>query len=247
MSHPSGATELTPTAQRILAGGRPADPRSEDPIWDRYVTAFHVDPGDVVAMQAVFALRFEVYCRDRRFLPEEDYPDGQERDSYDAHSEQVLALDRDEKPAGAIRLVRSQVQGDLPFEAHCPRLWPDYAVDDRRACAEISRMVVHRDFRVRRDACAGAGGDGHARMPLLLLALYRQLYRISRRLGIRWWYAAMEVPHARAFAGLGFSFTAIGPITDYYGPVAPYRADLRDIEASLAATQPRLLDWFQRG
>jgi N-acyl amino acid synthase of PEP-CTERM/exosortase system len=247
MSPGSVGTELTPTAQRILAGGHPTTQCCEDPIWDRYVTAFHVDPGDVVALQAVFAMRFEVYCRDRHFLPEADYPDGQERDAYDRRSEQVLALDREERPAGAIRLVRSVVPGDLPFEEHCPELWPGSAVADRRTCAEISRMVVHRDFRCRREASQEAGGDGRSRMPLLLLALYRQLYRISRDQGIRWWYAAMEVPHARAFAGLGFTFAAIGPVTDYYGPVAPYRADLRAIEASLAATQPRLLDWLQRG
>lgn len=249
MSRKPGTAELTPSAQRILAGGRGPRPPNDAPIWERYITAFHVDPGDVAALQAVFAMRYEVFCVDRKFLPSENYPDGLETDGYDSRSEHVLALDRAGRPAGAIRLVRSDRIGDLPFEEHCPELWAGSRISDRRTCAEISRMVIHREFRHRRDDSRPDGATAHESrptpMPLLLLALYRQLYLISRRKGIRWWYAAMEVPHARAFAGLGLVFNAIGPVIDYYGPVAPYLADLRVVEKSLAQTQPRLLEWIQ--
>jgi hypothetical protein len=37
----------------------------------------------------------------------------------------------------------------------------------------------------------------------------------------------------------------MGPETDYYGPVAPYLADLRDLEVQVGARRPELLRWLQ--
>lgn len=228
-----------------LGSGVDLQHASTAPIWARCFTAFRVNPSDTVAMRQVFAMRYDVYCLDRKFLRAEDYAEGIECDQYDQRAEHVLAVDTQDRPAGSIRLIRSFVPGDLPFEEHCHVSATDGGVVDRRQSAEISRMVVDPAFRNRRFVAAIDPG-GAMPMPLLLLALYRQLYHISCDLDIRWWYAAMELAHARAFSGLGFTCTAIGPVADYYGPVAPYIIDLRMVERSLAATQSVLLDWFQR-
>jgi hypothetical protein len=42
-----------------------------------------------------------------------------------------------------------------------------------------------------------------------------------------------------------FGFRQIGPSIDYYGPVAPYLADLRELEARLEKRNPALFHWMQ--
>lgn len=82
--------------------------------------------------------------------------------------------------------------------------------------------------------------------PQILLSLYRQMYAFSLNNGIRYWYAAMERPLARALTRMNFGFRQIGPPTDYYGPVALYLADLRELETLLGERDPALLAWMRR-
>lgn len=188
-------------------------------------------------LEACARLRFEVYCLDRGFLDPGAYPDGCERDADDQRSLSVLARHRDGHPAGSIRLVRSCQPGDLPFERHAAGRLSTAGVPVAEA-GEVSRMVVQRNFR---------GRGGHGAEPLLLLELYRGLYRASLQHAIRWWYAAMEPAHVRALASFGFVFRQVGPLFDYYGLVAPCQADLRELEREMASRQPGLFDWFKDG
>src|ERR1700712_1942968 len=47
-----------------------------------------------VLQQTAHALRFQVYCLERKFENEEEHPDGLEKDEYDAHSIQGLLSHR---------------------------------------------------------------------------------------------------------------------------------------------------------
>jgi hypothetical protein len=40
-------------------------------------------------------------------------------------------------------------------------------------------------------------------------------------------------------------FTPIGMETDYYGPVTPYIADLRELEVRVGKSNPELLEWMR--
>ena len=80
--------------------------------------------------------------------------------------------------------------------------------------------------------------------PQILLCLYRAMYAYSLKNGIRYWYAAMERSLARILTRMNFGFQQIGPATDYYGPVAPYVADLRVLEQQLGQKNPELLAWM---
>ena len=81
--------------------------------------------------------------------------------------------------------------------------------------------------------------------PQIMLSMFRQIYAYSVAHDIRYWYAAMERTLARALVRLGFAFNPIGPETDYYGPVAPYLADLRDLERKVGDAKPDLLSWMR--
>lgn len=203
-------------------------------------------------LKSLFKLRYEVYCLERGYLPRDDYPHGHESDEHDVASEHFGAFDSNDEPIGYVRLVRSGSNG-FPFEQHCTDLVPDLRLPRGDDAAEISRLMVRQDHRVAR-------GDSGPRAPSLepvpsqasaarsariLLHLYRQMYAYSIANGVRWWYAAMERPLARFLRQWDFGFQQIGPETDYFGPVAPYMANLRDLEKRVGASNPQLLAWMQ--
>ena len=69
-----------------------------------------------------------------------------------------------------------------------------------------------------------------------------QMHACSVRDGVRYWYAAMERSLVRVLQRLlGIEFQQIGPVTDYYGPVAPYHIDLREVEVRIRQRRPDLL------
>lgn len=208
-------------------------------------------------MAAVFALRYRVYCLDRGFLPAQDYPDGLESDRFDRHSTHFCAFDRSDRVVGAVRLVRASGAAMFPFQEHCKVLHPGVTLPPATACAEVSRLVIDRNFLRRagdgpegipRDPPAQSAGaerpERRTQRPEIVLGLYRAMYRYSRRAGIRYWYAAMERSLARALMRYQFEFRRIGPETDYFGPVAPYVASLDELERLLGQENPDLLRWF---
>lgn len=205
-------------------------------------------------MEEAFKLRYQVYCLERDFLAASDYPSEMESDEFDSHSEHFSAYDRMEQIAGSVRLVRHSEHLGYPFQAHCP-VYPDVTLPPDGEAEEISRLVVSKNYRRRRednwigineedvqpppDIAAKRGGH-----PIIVLGLYRAMFAYSRANGVRYWYAAMERSLARLLGRYGFDFTQIGPQVDYYGPVAVYLADLRALEARVSAENPTLFKWF---
>ncbi|CAN7622837.1 PEP-CTERM/exosortase system-associated acyltransferase [Massilia sp. LjRoot122] len=208
----------------------------------------------------IFRLRHQVYCLECAFLQPEQYVDGLELDDYDDASTHFAAYTMDEKLVGAVRLVQPQVPKPYPFELHC-EVFSDYDFPEREQAAEISRLVVKKSHRRRRaDSVLGVPGfvqnneagvefdpavDRRDRTsPMLLLGMYREMFRHSEDTGIRYWFAAMERSLAHALKKMGFRFMAIGPEANYYGSVTPYVLDLHDLRRKLATSNPTLAAWF---
>ncbi|MCA1245509.1 PEP-CTERM/exosortase system-associated acyltransferase [Massilia sp. MS-15] len=211
-------------------------------------------PGDI------FRLRHQVYCLECAFLQPEQSVDGMEFDDYDDVSTHFAAFTMDEKLVGAVRLVQPQAPKPYPFELHC-EVFSDFDMPDRGQSAEISRLVVKKTHRRRRaDSVLGIPGlMGHSEAPppfdpavdrrdrsspMLLLGMYREMFRHSQSHGIRFWYAAMERSLAHALKKMGFRFMAIGPEANYYGAVTPYVLDLHDLSRKLNQSNPTLAAWF---
>lgn len=212
---------------------------------------------DLQAMELAYRLRFEVYCRDCSFLRAEDYPDSLEMDEYDPSALHALAFNLQQELVGYSRLVMPDACGLFPWQSHCCELLPGAELPPPESCAEVSRLMVRRDYRRRRgDVLQGVSVglpepaaddfvERYRRRPQILLSLYRQMYQHSLQHGIRYWYAAMERSLVGALSMMGFPFKAIGREADYFGPVAPYLADLRQLEQVLATKMPELLSWMQ--
>lgn len=211
-------------------------------------------PGDI------FKLRHQVYCLECAFLQPDQYVDGMEHDDYDDASTHFAAYTMDEKLVGAVRLVQPAAPKPYPFELHC-EVFDDFQMPDREQAAEISRLVVKKTHRRRRaDSVLGIPGflpaneqpigfdpavDRRDRTsPMLLLGMYREMFRHSLHSGVRYWFAAMERSLAHALKKMGFRFMAIGPEANYYGSVTPYILDLHDLRRKLATSNPMLADWF---
>lgn len=211
---------------------------------------------DDALMRRVFELRFQVYCLECGFLPSANFPDRQEIDEHDANSAHFCALDLRDKLVGCVRLVRPDALQTFPFQSHCSTLLEGVTLPASAESAEISRLIVHHHYRRRRgDTLASITEqqdtetpehEMRKKSPQILLSLYRQMYAFSLNNGIRYWYAAMERPLARTLTRMNFGFLQIGPLTDYYGPVAPYLADLRKLETLLGERDPALLAWMRR-
>ena len=197
----------------------------------------------------LFRLRYEVYCMECAYLNADTALDGRECDEYDCCSTHFAAYTLEEALVGTVRLVTPAAQGAYPFELHCPT-FPDYQMPPRANCGEVSRLAVKRSHRRRRaDSVQGVPGftppNRHATAsPMLLLGMYREMYRHSRSHGIRYWFAAMERSLAHSLRRMGFTFDPIGPVADYYGKVTPYVLDLGELLPVLRANTPPLLAWF---
>lgn len=211
--------------------------------------------GDSAAMQAVHRLRYEVYCLECAFLPADRYPDQLESDHYDAEAAHFGSFNSTGDLVGYVRLLHPNAELKLPLQVHCPDLLPGCHMPRAAHSAEISRLMVRKDYRRRRgDLLAGvaalrdptsAEDERRNPSPQIMLSLYRELFRHSLDIGLKHWFAAMERPLARVLARMGFSFHQVGAVGDYFGPVAAYKADLQELQVRVGAVNPELLRWLR--
>lgn len=212
---------------------------------------------DVALLQQVFELRYQVYCQECGFLPADNYPDRCEIDSHDARSVHFCAFNLRDELVGYVRMVRPDRTLSFPFQDHYHDLLAGATLVPASQAVEISRLMVIQAYRRRRgDVLAGvtleeepplAGPDLRDHTPQILFSLYRQMYAYSLAHSTRYWYAAMERPLARALGQMGFGFSQIGPQIDYYGPVALYVGDLRQLEVQVGQHNPALMTWLRQG
>ena len=214
-------------------------------------------PTRTTIMESIYQLRYQVYCVECRFLEADAFPDGRESDQYDAESAHFCAENLNGEIVGYVRLVPSDSSSRrFPWEQYCSRVFAGVELPPPEESGEISRLMVRGDYRRRkgdmlagvssRDSDAPLNGERRSDSPQILLSLYRQMYQHSLKAGIRYWYAAMERPLARSLSRMNFAFRQIGEEADYFGPVAPYVADLRELEARVGQSNPALLAWMQK-
>ncbi len=213
-------------------------------------------------LKEIYKLRHEVYCLECAYLAVSETNPGLESDDFDACSVHFAAYTLEHTMIGTVRLVQPRPEQRYPFEEHC-KVFAEFVRPPREQAAEISRLAVRKTFRRRRgDSMEGVsrdfaeqgttagigpktgGADKRGNSPLLLLGMYREMYRHSRANGVRYWYAAMERSLARSLEKMGFKFLPIGPQVDYYGPVTPHIVDLNDLNERLRRENKFLAAWF---
>jgi N-acyl-L-homoserine lactone synthetase len=122
---------------------------------------------------AVYGVRYRVYCEEQNFEPSSNFPDRMERDEFDDKSLHCLITHKASGiHAGCVRVVGTggRRQTDLlPYEKHCPEsVDPDFfrAKDlKRESICEVSRLAVDPRFRRRPAAGVPAAGVPAAGVP----------------------------------------------------------------------------------
>ena len=192
------------------------------------------------AIRSAYELRYRVYCLERGFLNADDYTECYEFDEHDSNAAHFYCFDADSKLVGYARLLNAESTKYFPFQKYCSVETESGALPDASRALEISRLMVREDYRRLRGNSGEVGClnesfnissiEKRRQTREILMNLFEQMYSYSQQNDISHWYAAMERPLARLLTRMNFLFKSIGPHSDYFGPVAPYLANLNDYE-----------------
>jgi N-acyl amino acid synthase of PEP-CTERM/exosortase system len=221
----------------LASASAPLDLRS------RYDSYFHSQVADTPALlRTALAIRYQVYCLERKFEKANEHGDCLESDDFDAAAIHSLVIHRPSSEAiGTARLILPRYsEGGLPIE----RLLREngFRAGDYfpvATSAEVSRFSISNQFRRRR----GDNGVGEARYSecrgcLPCLGLIQEIIRQSRALGLTHWAAVMEPKLLRMLAAIGFHFTPVGPLVSYHGLRQPSYASIPETLERLKRERP---------
>lgn len=185
--------------------------------------------------EAVYRLRYQVFCKELNLWDASSYPDEMEKDKYDAHSEHYLIRHKGTgRYAATTRLILCNPDAPeepLPTESHCVIERTDLLDKiPRNQLAEVSRFCVSRAFKRRKGEDETPSGvvpqiiqhpyisseDERRAWPILTLALIACLNEINAHRRTTHWFSMLEPPVFRLYTTLGIYFTPIGPMTYCY-------------------------------
>jgi N-acyl-L-homoserine lactone synthetase len=190
---------------------------------------FEFRMADQSQLPEVYRLRYEVYCLEMQYLNPVDYVDGLERDWFDDHAAQfvAVALNSDRRIVGCFRLILANGKG-FPCEQHFNLT---ERAGNREKTVELSRLIVVKDFR--------------RETRQILTGLCREIYRYNIQHKIRWCYAAVDPILLRMVQRMGLPFQQIGESTSYMGDTIPIMLDIERLESELPTRNPQLYQFFQ--
>jgi N-acyl-L-homoserine lactone synthetase len=143
----------------------------------------------------LFRLRYQVYCQEKQWLKEVDYPDGREIDEFDPHSVHFLAL-KDNWVVGTVRAIFPSELG-LPIINSFGITVPEHVIH----YVEISRLAVAKE----------------ARGLELTMGLLHTLFAWCLERGITYGYAVVESDLLDFLIRLGYPFKKLGVKKYLYG------------------------------
>tara|TARA_R110001592_G_scaffold126336_1_gene337471 strand:- start:100898 stop:101638 length:741 start_codon:yes stop_codon:yes gene_type:complete len=181
-------------------------------------------------------IRYRVYCDEFGYEPKENFPDGMERDQFDANALHCLVTHKaTNTPAGCVRVVKASGENPLPFEKYCiDSLDNDFFERNpmpRDSMCEVSRLAVDGMFRRRSGEQATRFGGVHITelsqrekrtFPVIAVSCFLAANIMADRAGRTNLFAMMEPFLPRLLKRSGIHFTKVGQDIDYHGLRAPY-------------------------
>lgn len=222
------------------------------------VTKHIESEGDLNELEESYRLRYKIYCEEAQFLNKSNYPSGMETDGYDKNSEHIVAVHSEGTSKGAIvgtiRLVNYTETLGFPTGVHYPELYELIRLIDYHKISEISRLCITQEFRRRladKDGLYGIESylaeqqDERRKYPVILLHLFKKMYMVTKKKGIRYWLASMEDSLFKVLSKYGVRFQALGEnYIEYYGRVRPYIAEISQIQEMMSERRPDLWPFF---
>jgi N-acyl amino acid synthase of PEP-CTERM/exosortase system len=202
----------------------------------------------------VYKLRYDVYVNEFGFEKQGDHPSGLEMDIYDPYSVELAAIEQvnveRQKIIGTIRLILHSEHG-FPIENTVPIGFTGKKPPVDKI-AEISRLAISKEYRRRQgDGLYGAKSfqkvseDGGLAdcgriqsekvkiQPYLILGLFKEMYQVSKKMGITHWYMITEKKLWYALKRFDLIFRQIGEPVNYHGLRIPYLGVVAEIEQHL--------------
>jgi N-acyl amino acid synthase of PEP-CTERM/exosortase system len=241
----------------ILLDGRPTTTGTMachgEPLWRLYDRTYEVSPATTQESSAeAYALRYQVYCLEKRFEDPAANPLGLELDAFDSRSVHCLLRHRDTGIAvGTARLIRPnpwRPGASWPIQQVCrdPRLFDDGRLP-LSSTAEVSRFCLSVDAKARVQLAQNASPDSRQAeeaegrlAPYTILGIIRGLLMLSRRHDITHWTLVVEPALLRLLGRLGLHFTKLGPVVEYHGRRQPCFAEVAELLDRMSAERPDL-------
>lgn len=207
-------------------------------------------------LQKIYQIRYRVYCEEFGYEPLESFPDGQERDEFDATSSHCLVIHKASgRPAGCARLVHVDETSLMPMEKFCGACIDQdklRSFDGRRASiCEFSRLAVDGAFRRRAGERATRFGEINAldysqrelrTFSLIAVSTILSAFAMSELIGRTNCFAMMEPFLPRLLLRSGIIVHPAGHETDYHGMRAPYFFAAHE---TVGGMQPELQEFYQ--
>jgi N-acyl amino acid synthase of PEP-CTERM/exosortase system len=210
---------------------------------DFFRTQRAVSPALVRLAQAI---RYQVYCLERKFENEAEHGDRLESDAFDGAAVHSLIFHR--PTAEAIGTARLIPLSGMDVLQPIRQLLRENGLRARdhlplATTAEISRFAISNKFRRRRcdngsEANAGEVFAPECRSNLPCLGLVQELVRQSMARGLTHWAAVMEPKLLRMLAAMGIHFTPLGPLVDHHGLRQPSYCNLSEMLERLKSERP---------
>jgi len=178
-------------------------------------------------LEAAHALRYQVYCLERKFEKPEEHDTGLETDEYDSHAVQGVLFHRPtDRPIGTVRMILPEnCAGEgLPIDQILRAGGIDLAnYVQIGKCVEVSRFAISKEFRRRwTDDMMVASHplspqDAARQANLAFLSMVQFVLRESIDRHVLYWTAVMEPMLLRMLDRMGIHFRSIGPVVNHHG------------------------------
>ncbi len=190
--------------------------------------------------EEVYKIRYQVYCDELNYEPQENFPDGMETDIYDSRSIHCLLKHKSSGLyAGCVRLVLADLEkpeASFPLEKVCQHS-VDFSRKSRLHYAEVSRLAVISQFRKRKGEQNSATGlilpeqelnpsiQEKRKFPVIALSLYLACISICTTLELDYLITIMEARLSRHLRIVGIPSQLIGDFVKYHGRRGPFLID----------------------
>jgi N-acyl amino acid synthase of PEP-CTERM/exosortase system len=217
----------------------------------RYDTYFYAQTANTPGLiKTALAIRYQVYCLERKFEDRQQHVDHLESDAFDRKAIHSLIFHRPTAEAiGTARLILPGAEAEaLPVQQllRANNLVAGHYFPAAKT-AEVSRFAISNEFRRRRSDGQPAFSpdqklrlvESERRSNLPCLGLIQALLRRSVARGITHWAAVMEPKLLRMLAGMGVHFTPVGPLVSHHGWRQPSYCDLSHMLQTLRRERPQ--------
>lgn len=225
-------------------------------FYNSYRKSFTIAPAETATdIAQCLRLRYDVFCRENGFLDPALYPDGEERDEFDARAIHYrLMHNQSGRLAGTVRVILPDPERPLTsfaLQKVCDH--PLLQIENRMmGIAEISRLCMAREFRRRpRDGHilpayhTQESADENGRRPLFRrqipyapLGLMAAAFETVLRAGLLDVVMSVDPAQFRTLKRIGMNYRVLGPRLNWLGSQQPFIFNIKTALDTMAAENP---------